>query len=441
MTKDPRDSDLLGDPAEDQALPSTPALDDETPFATMMSSFDEAAHTVGVEPAEYQILRKCDREIAFSVPVRLDDGTMEVLDGFRIQHNAGLGPFIGPLRIASDIKIVELRALAAWMTWKCAVLNVPFGGAAGGLRFDAREHSSGELERAVRRYTANLLTDVGPERDVFMRDVGSDAQTMAWVLDTVSSHARVTENAAVTGKPIEIGGTQGHQDAVAQGLRVILRLAVDRFDLPPKGMKVIIQGAGTVGGNLARILSEDGYRVCGISDVHGAFYNPEGLDVSAILDWRRERGSLLDCPGDFERLTNRELLTRPCEVLIPCATANAVHSKVAAEVQCKLIVEGAHGPVSSRADKVLKERGISVVPDILANGGGVVMSYFEWVQNRMGYSWIMPVIEKRLRRFMAEGWNSVMKTQQEYDVTMRQAASVLAVKRVSAADELRGIYA
>ena len=165
------------------------------------------------------------------------------------------------------------------------------------------------------------------------------------------------------------------------------------------------------------------------------------LDVSAILDWRRERGSLLDCPGDFERLTNRELLTRPCEVLIPCATANAVHSKVAAEVQCKLIVEGAHGPVSSRADKVLKERGISVVPDILANGGGVVMSYFEWVQNRMGYSWIMPVIEKRLRRFMAEGWNSVMKTQQEYDVTMRQAASVLAVKRVSAADELRGIYA
>jgi len=441
MTETPSDSELLGDIFEDQALPSTPALDEETPFATMMSSFDEAAQTVGVEPAEYQILRKCDREIAFSVPVRLDDGTMEVLDGFRIQHNAGLGPFLGPLRISADIRIVELRALAAWMTWKCAVLNVPFGGAAGGLHFDPRARSSGELERAVRRYTANLLSDVGPERDVFMPDVGSDEQTMAWVLDTVSSHARVTENAAVTGKPTEMGGTKGHTDAVAQGLRVILRLAVDRFDLPPKGMSVIIQGAGTVGGHLARILAADGYRVCGISDVHGGFYNPEGLDVEPILAWRAEQGSLRDCPGDFERISNRELLTKPCEVLIPCATANAIHSKVAAEVQCRLIVEGAHGPVSSRADKILEERGVPVVPDILANGGGVVMSYFEWVQNRMGYAWIMPVIEKRLRRFMAEGWNSVTKTQEEYDVRMRQAASILAVKRVTTADELRGIYA
>ncbi len=441
MSDNPTDEELLGDIYEDEALPSTPLLDEETPFATMMSSFDDAAQSLGVDPGEYQILRKCDREIAFSVPVRLDDGSMEVLDGFRIQHNAGLGPFLGPLRISKNMRVVELRALAAWMTWKCALLNVPFGGSAGGLCFDTKGHSSGEVERAVRRYTANILSDVGPERDVFMPDVGSDEQTMAWVLDTVSSHDRVTQNAAVTGKPTEMGGTLGHRDAVAQGLRVILRLAAERFDLPRKGMSVIIQGAGTVGGHLARILAADGYKVCGISDVHGAFYNPEGLDIETILAWRKENGSLLECPGDFERISNRELLCKPCEVLIPCATANAIHSKVAQEVNCRVIVEGAHGPTSSRADKILEERGIPVVPDILANGGGVVISYFEWVQNRMGYSWIAPVIEKRLRRFMVEGWNSVQVVQEREGVHMRKAAGIVAVERVAAADQLRGIYA
>jgi glutamate dehydrogenase (NAD(P)+) len=441
MSDNPTDSDLLGDIYEDEALPSTPLLDEETPFATMMSSFDDAAQSLGIDPAEYRILRKCDREISFSVPVRLDDGSMEVLDGFRIQHNAGLGPFLGPLRISENMRIVELRALAAWMTWKCALLNVPFGGAAGGLRIEPKDHSAGEMERAVRRYTASLLSDIGPERDVFMPDVGSDEQTMAWVLDTVSTHDRVTQNGAVTGKPTEMGGTLGHQDAVSQGLRVILRLAVERFKLSPKGMSVIIQGAGTVGGSLARILAADGYKVCGISDVHGAFYNPNGLDIEAILAWRKENGSLLECLGDFERINNRELLCKPCEVLIPCATANAIHSKIAQEVNCKVIVEGAHGPTSSRADKILEERGIPVVPDILANGGGVVMSYFEWVQNRMGYAWIEPVIEKRLRRFMAEGWNSVLKIQDREGVHMRKAASIVAVERVAAADQLRGIYA
>ena len=425
----------------DGLLPSTPLLDDETPFATMMSSFDLAAQKLGIDPAEYAILRKPDREVTVAVPVRLDDGTIQVFDGYRIQHNAGLGPFLGPLRLHRRIKVDELRALAGWMTWKCAVLDVPFGGSAGGIRIDARRRSMGEIERAVRRYTANLLSDIGPERDVFMPDIGCPESVMAWIMDTVSSHTRVTENAAVTGKPIELGGSEGHEDSVAQGLRVILRLAVERFGLPGSNVSVVVQGAGTVGGALARLLHGDGLQVRGISDVHGAFYSEKGLDIPSILAWRGEHGSLRDCPGDFERITNEEMLTRPCDVLIPCAVANAIHSNNAADVTARLILEGAHGPVSIRGDRVLEQRGVPVVPDILANGGGVVLSYFEWVQNRMGFKWIKPVIDRRLRRFMSDAWNATMEIAAEHDVRPRMAASMLAVRRVASADTLRGIYA
>ncbi|HJP02547.1 MAG TPA: Glu/Leu/Phe/Val dehydrogenase [Planctomycetota bacterium] len=434
------DSEIL-DPQHDEVLPNTPLLDDETPFATMMSSFDEAATELGIDAAEYAVLRKPDREVAVSVPAQLDDGGLTVFDGYRIQHNAGLGPFLGPLRLQRDLKIDELRAIAGWMTWKCAVLNVPFGGSAGGIRLDPRAHSPGEIERAVRRYTASLLGDVGAERDVFTPDVGTDERVMAWIMDTISNHARVTENAAVTGKPTGLGGSVGHEDAVAQGLRVVMRLAIQLFDLPVGGLRVVIQGAGCVGGNLARILHTDGHRVCGISDVHGAFFAPAGLDIPQILAWRAAHGSLQDCPGDFERISNEELMVRPCHVLVPCATANAIHSRNAGAVQAKLIIEGAHGPVSARADHMLEGRGIPVVPDILANGGGVVMSYLEWVQNRMGWYWIEAVVDKRLRRFMTEAWRAVLKAQRKHDVRLRMAASIVAVQRVAKADALRGLYA
>ncbi|MAF66253.1 MAG: amino acid dehydrogenase [Planctomycetes bacterium] len=434
------DPELLGSDL-DELLPSTPLLDDETPFATMMSSFDEAATELGIDDAEYAILRKPDREVAVAVPAQLDDGSLTVFDGYRIQHNAGLGPFLGPLRLQRDLKIDELRAIAGWMTWKCAVLNVPFGGSSGGIRLDPRDHSPGEVERAVRRYTANLLADVGAERDVFTPDVGTDERVMAWIMDTVSNHARVTVNAAVTGKPMGLGGSVGHEAAVAQGLRVMIRLATQRFDLPVGGLRFVLQGAGCVGGNLARLLHADGHRVCGISDVHGAFFAPGGLDIPEVLAWRAANGSLGDCPGDFERITNDELLQRPCHVLIPCATANAIHSRNAGGVQAKLVIEGAHGPVSARADRILEERGIPVVPDILANGGGVVMSYLEWVQNRMGWYWIGAVVDKRLRRFMTEAWRAVLKIQRKHDVRLRKAASIVAVQRVAQADTLRGLYA
>ena len=423
------------------ALPATPLLDDETPFSTMMASFDEAAGRLGLGEMEYRLLRKSDREIAVSVPVAMDDGSFAVFDGYRLQHNQGLGPFMGPLRISEDLRIDELRALAAWMTWKCAVLGVPFGGAAGGIRMDPTRHSSHELERAVRRYTANLLTDIGPDRDVLSPDLSADEQVMSWVLDTISGHRRHTTNASVTGKPPELCGSLISEDAVARGLRVIGRLAAAHYGLGPGPHDVLIQGAGKVGGNLARILHAEGQRVVGLSDVHGGLYRPEGLDVPALLAYRREHGSLAGIEGDFEFVEGREFITRPCDVLIPCAVANAVHSNNAELVQCRAILEGAHGPLSVRADRILERRGIPVVPDILANGGGVVVSYFEWVQNRSGLFWVEPVLEKRLNRFMREAWEAVREVQARHDVTLRHAAHMLAVGRVAEADRMRGIYA
>jgi glutamate dehydrogenase (NAD(P)+) len=263
---------------------------------------------------------------------------------------------------------------------------------------------------------------------------------MAWVMDTISEHERHTENGVVTGKPPALGGTLGHVDAVAQGIRTILRLAIDRYKLPD-APAVIIQGAGRVGGPLARILHVEGVRIIGLADVSGALHNPRGLDVAALLDHRAARGNFEGATGDFERLSNDDLLKLPCDVLIPCAVPNAIHSHNAREVQARLLIEGAHGPVSARADRILHERNVPVVPDILANAGGVVVDYFEWVQNRQGFSWIEPVVQKRLARFMTDAWRAVSEVQMQHGVRMRMAANMLAVERVAKADALRGIYA
>ena len=442
MDSDPRHGSLVHTEEDswDNFLPPTPLLADENPFSTMMASFDEAAKTLGADEDHFAVLRKPDREILVSVPVRRDNGSLAVYEGYRVQHNAGLGPFLGPLRIRSKLDVDELRALAAWMTWKCAVLNVPFGGAAGGIRMD-KDCSEGETERAVRRYTSNLLADIGPDRDVFSPDVRADENVMAWVMDTVSTHARHTVNAVVTGKPTRLAGSIGHEDAVAQGLRIILGMALEHFGMRRPEMRVLIQGAGTVGGQLARLLHNDGILVCGLSDVHGALYNHKWLDVPAVLAWRAKHHTVVGFEGEAEPIANEELITLPCEVLIPCAIANAVHSGNARDVRARMIVEGANGPVSVRGDRILAERGIPVVPDILANGGGVVSSYFEWVQNRMGYAWLAPVVHNRLRRFMTEAFEAVRKVRQEHDVRMRMAANMVAVKRVVKADKLRGIYA
>lgn len=421
--------------------PPTPALSDESPFQSMMSLFDEAAQTLGIDPANYAILRKPDREVTVSVPVQLGDRSWTVFDGYRVQHNQGLGPFMGPLRISGSIELDEVRALAGWMTWKCAVVNVPFGGAAGGIRFDPREHDRPTLERLVRRYTANLLDVLGPDRDVLTPDAGTDSEVMAWVMDTVSSHQRFTENAAVTGKPHTLGGSSLGQEAVAMGLETVLRLARGHFGLPSGGLRIVIQGSGVIGGTLARLLAAEGHTVIGLSDFSTALFNEQGVDVERILQWRARNGMLEGLEGDFETLTNEELLQRPCDVLVPCAVPRVIDSKNARDVQAKLILEGAHGPISARADRLLHERGIHIVPDILANAGGVLADYFEWVQNRQGLSWMPDVLKKRLNRFMTEAWHEVVEVKERYAVRTRQAAHMLAVQRIAQADTVRGIYA
>lgn len=425
---------------QDDLLPTTPPLDEDSPFATMMSLFDEAAEKLGISPEAYEILRKPDREVTCAVPVRLDNGSVAVFEGYRVQHNQGLGPFMGPLKVGPGIRIDEVRALAAWMTWKCATLNIPFGGAAGGLRIHPKRRSEDELQRAVRRYTANLLDMVGSETDIFAPDVASDERIMAWVMDTVSVHARYTENAVVTGKPLALAGSQGNLDSVARGLRTIAKLAVEHFDLENRP-RVVIQGAGTVGGNLARLLHDMGWHVVALTDARGGWHNDRGLDVPALLAARRAGHSLVEMELDAERVQNEELHTLDCDIFAPCAVANAVHSRNAHQVNAKLVIEGAHGPVSARADRILHERGIPVVPDILANAGGVVLNYFEWVQNRQGLSWLESLVHKRLERYMTEAWNDVLAFQKAYDVRLRMAANMLAVKRVASADMLRGIYA
>jgi glutamate dehydrogenase (NAD(P)+) len=421
--------------------PPTPALSDESPFRSMMSLFDEAALKLGIDPANYAILRKPDREVTVSVPVQLPDRTWTTFEGFRVQHNQGLGPFMGPLRISGSIELEEVRALAGWMTWKCAVVNVPFGGSAGGIRFDPRGYDRKTFERVVRRYTANLLDIIGPERDILTPDAGTDAEVMAWVMDTVSSHQRFTENAVVTGKPQTLGGSSLGQEAVAMGLETILRLARGHFDLPEGGLRVVIQGSGVIGGNLARLLAAGGHTVIGLSDFGRALFNEKGVDVERILAWRAEHGVLEGLEGDFETLSNQELLQRPCDVLVPCAVPRVIDSKNARDVHAKLILEGAHGPISARADRLLHERGIHVVPDILANAGGVLADYFEWVQNRQGLTWLPDVLKKRLGRFMTEAWNEVVEVKERHSVRTRQAAHMLAVQRIAQADTARGIYA
>jgi len=428
-------------PLEEGLMPTTPMLDDESPFASMMAVFDDAARRLGIDMGEYQILRKPEREITVAVPVRMDDGSVRVFDACRVQHNAGLGPFTGPLRISPDLRLDELRALAAWMTLKCALVGVPLGGAAGGIRLNPEKVSRAELQRAVRRYTASLLDVIGPERDVFTPDLGTDEQVMAWVMDTVSDHLRHTVSAVVTGKPESLGGSLGSKDAVAQGLRVIFKLACERWSLPRTGATIVIQGCGEVGGNLARILHEGGQKVIALSDINGALYNPEGLDIPSVLANYAERGSLLSHRGEHQLISNKDMLELECDALFPCAVPNAIHSGNSLRIQAKVIIEGAHGPVSHKADAVLFERAIPVVPDILANAGGVVLSYFEWVQNRQGMSWLEVVIAKRLRRFMTDAWVAVINSMETHDVTLRMAANMEAVRRVAAADALRGIYA
>ena len=415
-------------------------IKNENPFDSMMSRFDHAAGLLNLNPDLYQVLRLPNRELTVYIPVFMDSGNIEVFTGYRVQHNFARGPATGGIRYAPDITLDEIRALAAWMTWKCAVINIPFGGAKGGIICDPARMSRSELERLTRRYTAELIDVIGPERDVPAPDLNTDEQTMAWIMDTYSMHARHTVTSVVTGKPVDISGSLGRQEATGRGLLVVVNEAIARFGLRPAETRVVIQGSGNVGGSAARLMHEAGYRVIAISDIHGGIHNPRGLDIPSVLDFLRASQTLENYP-QAEPISNHELLELECEVLIPAATESQITSHNAARIRCRILAEGANAPVTAAADDILERNGVFLIPDILANAGNLTGSYFEWVQARMGYFWKESLVNERLSDVMTAGFYDVLRYADNHKVNNRIAAYMLAIDRVAHVTELRGIYA
>lgn len=415
-------------------------LGEDNPFEAMHARFDLAASKLGLDPGLYKILRQPDRELTVSIPTYMDDGTLQVYTGYRVQHSTTRGPAKGGIRYDTNVNMDEVRALAAWMTWKCAIVNVPFGGAKGGVVCDPRKMSIGELERVTRRYTAAIMDIIGPDRDVPAPDMGTNSQVMAWIMDTYSMHQRQTCTAVVTGKPVPLGGSLGRLDATGRGIQLCTREALNKNKIDAKDCSVAIQGAGNVGQVSAKYLARMGCKIYAISDIHGAIVNEKGLNVDEIQEHLAKHRSLETYQAG-DRVTNAELLELPVDILVPAATENVVTSKNADAVQAKFIVEGANGPVTPGADRILEGKGVTVIPDILANAGGVTVSYFEWVQDRIAYFWDQDEVDTKMENIMVGAFNDVVKMAEGFEVSYRIAAYMLAIDRVSQMARLRGIYA
>ena len=415
-------------------------IKEENPFESMMQRFDEAATRLNLDPNIYKILRWPNREITLYIPVMMDDGNYQVFTGYRVQHNFARGPGKGGVRFSPDVTLDEVRALAAWMTWKCAVVNIPFGGAKGGIICDPRDMSTTELERLTRRYTAELLDFIGPEKDVPAPDMNTNEQTMAWMMDTYSMHARHTVTAAVTGKPIEIGGSRGRREATGRGLLFVCNEACKKFGFKIEDTRVVIQGAGNVGGTAAQLMHEEGYKIIGLADITGSLYNPKGLDVTGVLRYLRENKTV-EGYTEAEHIGTADLLELECEILMPAATENQITTHNADRIRCRILAEGANGPTTADADEIVSAKRIFVIPDILANAGGVTVSYFEWVQDRMGFFWNEETVNTRLHEIMVSSFNDVVGFANKYSVNTRLAAYMLAIDRVAYDTRLRGIYA
>ena len=415
-------------------------IKEENPFESMMQRFDEAASRLNLDPNIYKILRWPNREITIYIPVMMDDGNYQVFTAYRVQHNFARGPAKGGVRYSPDVTLDEVRALASWMTWKCAVVNIPFGGAKGGIICDPREMSPTEIERLTRRYTAELLDFIGPERDVPAPDMNTNEQTMAWMMDTYSMHARHTVTAVVTGKPIEIGGSRGRKEATGRGLLFVCNEACKKFGLNIADTRVVIQGAGNVGGTAAQLMDKDGYKVIGLGDITGSLHNPKGLDVPGVLRYLAENKTV-EGYAEAEHISTADLLELECEILMPAATENQITTHNADRIRCKILAEGANGPTTADADEIVSAKRIFVIPDILANAGGVTVSYFEWVQDRMGFFWNEDTVNTRLHEIMVSSFNDVVGFANKYNVNTRLAAYMLAIDRVAYDTRLRGIYA
>jgi len=415
-------------------------LNEENPFEAMMSRFDRAAELLDLEPGIYKILRHAEKEIKISIPVMMDNGDVEVYTGYRVLYNTSRGPAKGGIRFDLNVTQDEVKALAAWMTWKCAVVNLPFGGAKGGVICDPLKMSVGELERLTRRYTAGIINTLGPDSDVPAPDVNTNERVMAWVMDTYSMHVRHTVTAVVTGKPVEMGGSLGRREATGRGCMFVTREALRHLGMPIAGATVAVQGFGNVGSVAADLLSKQGCKIVAIGDRTGGYHNRQGLDVAKAIEHVRAHKTLEGFAGG-DSITNDELLTLDVDVLLPAALENVITSKNAARIRARVICEGANGPTTAGADSILEEKGVFVIPDILANAGGVTVSYFEWVQDRGGYFWTEDTVNSRLEDIMTNSFQAVLDLSRQHKVNMRTAAYMLSISRVATVHKLRGIYA
>ena len=415
-------------------------LDEENPFEAMMSRFDRAAELLDLEPGLYKVLRHPEKQIIVSVPVQMDNGEVEVFTGYRVLYNTSRGPAKGGIRFDMQVNLEEVKALAAWMTWKCAVVNLPFGGAKGGVVCDPLKMSVGELERLTRRYTTGIIQTLGPDSDVPAPDVNTNERVMAWVMDTYSMRMGHTVTAVVTGKPIEMGGSLGRREATGRGCMFVTKEALRHLGMPVQGATVAVQGFGNVGSVAAQLLVREGCRVVAISDRHVGVHNAGGVDIEAAVAHVKKHRTLEGFSGG-DVITNEALLTLPVDVLVPAALENVITSKNASKIQARIICEGANGPTTAGADSILEEKGIFVIPDILANAGGVTVSYFEWVQDRGGYFWPEDVVNDRLREIMTRSFKDVEDLARQHKVNMRTAAYMLSISRVATVHRLRGIYA
>jgi glutamate dehydrogenase (NAD(P)+) len=418
---------------ETQAEPASDAL------KTALAQFDAAADRLGLDDGMRMVLRHCKRELAVYFPVRMDNGTIGEFTGYRVQHNLARGPAKGGLRYNLNVSLDEVRALAMWMTWKSGVVNIPYGGAKGGVIVNPKQLSLRELENLTRRYATEISIIIGPNEDIPAPDMGTDAQVMAWIMDTISMHRGYTEAGVVTGKPVSAGGTLGRAEATGRGLLYVVQETARQFGVPLQGASVAVQGFGSVGAVAAQLLARAGARVVAVSDSGGGIHNERGLDIEALMPCSRDRAPLSEAPGG-DHITNGELLALPVDFLIPAALEGQIHDGNADSVRARFVVEGANGPTTPEADAILAEKGIVVVADIVANAGGVIVSYFEWVQDLQFYFWEEGEVNDRLHRVITRAFRDVSAMAEQRGVSLREAAMLLGVSRVVEATRVRGIY-
>jgi glutamate dehydrogenase/leucine dehydrogenase len=419
-------------------LEPAPLLDKENPFEAMMSRFRTASQILGLEDEVYNVLKVPARQVIVSLPVTMDDGSIKVFEGYRVIHSTILGPSKGGIRFDPHVNLDEVKALAAWMTWKCAVVDIPYGGAKGGVTCNPHEMSAGEIERLMRAYTMSMIDIFGADKDIPAPDMGTGPREMAWLMDEYSRMRGMTVNAVVTGKPIVLGGSLGRTEATGRGVMVSTLAAMEKLKINPYKATCAVQGFGNVGSWAARLLADRGLKIQAISDLNCAFFNENGIDIEKAVAYRDKNKGSLEGFTEAQKINGNEILTLPVDVLVPAATEDVITGTNASHIQAKLIVEGANGPTSSKADSIIYEKGISVVPDILANAGGVTVSYFEWVQNRLGYKWTAERVNRRSDRIMKDAFENVFKTSQDYNVSLRIAAYMVAIDKVAKTYKFRG---